>query len=108
MEGVIAYFGLSEKGESKLLLKIKKYQCRYYRAYYGIIVIEDIARALPGTSLGTFSSETLTITVEDEKLVLVTSTTRLETGVATIGLTPKLDKHGRTVVEVIKPYEIIV
>ena len=105
MEGVIVYIDYSVK-EKKLLVKLKEYQCRFYRAYYGIIVIEDIGKALPGTVIGTYASETLTISYHDEKLVLSTKTTRLETGLTLIGLNPTVNKMGEPVVEVIKPYTI--
>ena len=105
MEGTIVH--LDFRGtEKKLLLRHKEYQCRYYRAYYGIIVIEDIGKALPGTVIGTYATGTLTISTADEKLVLTTKTARLETGLTLIGLNPTVDKHGDPVVEVIKPYTI--
>ncbi len=105
MDGVIVYIDYGGKMK-KILMQRKEYECTFFRAYYGIIVIEDIGKAIAGTVIGTYGSDTLTITYADDKLVLNTDSTRLETGVKLIGLNPKLNKIGQPVVEVIKPYPL--
>ncbi len=108
MKEIIVYINYGGMKFRQLLIPSYEYKCLYWTFVgYGVIVIEDIAKAWPGRVLGTYYSDTLTIGYVDKLLVLETKDRpRVETGVSTIVLNPTIDKFGVQCVEVIKPFTI--
>jgi hypothetical protein len=109
MSSFIVYLESTRCQPENLLRLGQAYSCTNKMAYYGIVVIEDIARIEPGLVLGTYESGQLTIRQNVATLDLVHADgTVIETGGYLLHLKTKFTKGKPAFVTVTKPNEIIV
>ncbi len=107
MSSFIVYLSSINSQPENLLSFGQAYSCTIKMVYYGIVVIEDIARVEPGLVLGTYESGQLTIRQNDSGLDLVNADgTVIETGTYLLHLKAKLTKGRPAFVTVTKPFVI--